>query len=228
MLGVIVNVAAVLVGSAVGLLGRRLLNEKTANAVMQALGLCVIYIGISGALVGEHILITILSLAIGTLIGELLDLDRRVTSLGTWVEQKVNRRKGKHRAIAEGFLSGSMLFCIGAMTIVGSIKSGLTGDHTMLYTKSVMDLISSSLLAATMGIGVLFAAVTVLALQGSIVLCAELVAPLLSQDVFVNEMMCVGSILIAALGMNMLGVTKLKLMNMIPAIFLPLLFCLFL
>ena len=128
------------------------------------------------------------------------------------------------RTIAEGFVTASLLFCVGAMTIVGSLQAGLTGDNTMLYTKATLDFISSLIFAASLGIGVLLAAAFVLVFQGAIVLAAQAAAPLLT-DYVVAEMTCVGSILIVGLALNILGVTNLKIMNFLPAIFLPILLC---
>ena len=128
-------------------------------------------------------------------------------------------------SIAEGFVTASLMFCVGAMTIVGSLQSGLTGDHQMLFTKSMLDFVSSMIFASSLGLGVLFAAGFVLVFQGGITLLAGLAAPFLG-DAVIAEMTCVGSVLIIGLGLNMLGLTKLKVMNYLPAIFLPILLCL--
>ena len=241
MLGTIVNVIAVLAGSTVGLLLNRGIPERIVKAVMLGIGLCTLYIGIDGCLSGNNPLITILSIAVGAIIGELIDIDRRVNQLGKWVETKfggkkaqsseespegsLNPRKGV--SIAEGFVTASLLFCVGSMTIVGSLQSGLTGNHEMLFTKSLLDLISSIVFSASMGIGVMLASVFVLVFQGTITLLAQFAAPYLT-DAVIAEMTCVGSLLIIGLGLNLLGITKLKIMNYIPAIFLPVLLCLFL
>lgn len=224
--GTIVNTAAVLVGSTIGLLLKKGIPEKYSDIMMKGVALCTMYIGISGALKGENTIILILSVVIGAMIGQFFNLDGRLNQLGGMIEKKFSK-EGEPMPVAQGFVSASLLFCVGAMTIVGSLQSGLTGDHQMLYTKSVLDCISSIVFASSMGIGVLFSAVFVLVFQGAITLGAQALAPVLTDSV-VAEMTCAGSVIIIALALNMLGLTKLKVMNYIPAIFLPILFCLFL
>ena len=194
---------------------------------MKGLGLCVMYIGVKGALKGENEIIAILSIAVGAVIGELLRLDERLEKLGGWIERKCKKREEDKTSVTEGFVSASLLFCVGAMTILGSLESGISGDHSTLFLKSILDFTCSIIYASTLGYGVIFSAATVLVIQGSITLLAGWIAPVLTETVIL-EMSCVGSILIIGLALNMLGITKLKTMNYIPAIFLPLLFCLFL
>ena len=225
MLGTSVNVATVLLGGTIGLLIKKGLSDKMSDALMKGLALCTLTIGISGALKGQDTLKLILSMVAGTLIGEALDLDGKVHRLGDWVEKRFSKGTGK-TSIAEGFVTASLLFCVGAMTIVGSLQSGLTGDHTMLFTKSLLDFVSSMIFASSLGVGVLFSAAFVLAFQGSITLLAGVVSPFLG-ELAIAEMTCVGSVLIIGLGLNMLGLTKLKIMNHLPAIFLPILLCMF-
>ena len=225
MLGTWVNVATVLLGGTIGLLIKKGLSDKMSDALMKGLALCTLTIGISGALKGQDTLKLILSMVAGTLIGEALDLDGKVHRLGDWVEKRFSKGTGK-TSIAEGFVTASLLFCVGAMTIVGSLQSGLTGDHTMLFTKSLLDFVSSMIFASSLGVGVLFSAAFVLAFQGSITLLAGVVSPFLG-DIAIAEMTCVGSVLIIGLGLNMLGLTKLKIMNHLPAIFIPILLCMF-
>lgn len=220
--GTLVNTATVLVGSLVGLCLGKALPEKIGKGMMLSLGLCTLYIGVTGCLGGKNPLVIILSLVVGTALGEWADLDRLVNKLGKKLEEKLG--KGQEGSIAQGFVTASLVFCVGAMTIVGSLNSGLTGDHTMLYTKACLDLISSLIFASTLGVGVVFSAGFVLVLQGSIALLARLIAPFLGAAV-VGEMTAVGSLLIIGLALNLLGVTKLKIMNFVPAIFLPLLLC---
>lgn len=239
--GTIVNTLAIAAGSAGGLLLRQLTNrlaspssagglaERLQDIVMKGVALCVIYIGISGMLKGINPLISILSIVIGGILGEIFNLDGKMTSLGGWLQKKIGRliRGDSGDNLARGFVSASLLFCVGAMAIVGSLQDGLTGNHATLFAKSLLDGISSVVFASSMGVGVLFSAVMVFLYQGSIAVLASLVSPLLS-DTVVAEMTCVGSLLILALGLNMLGVTKIKVMNLVPACFLPILFCLFL
>ena len=226
MFGVLVNVATVLIGSTIGLLFRKMIPQNATDFVMKGIGLCTIYIGIDGALTGENTLITIISIAVGALIGELADLDKHLNRFADKLEDRFKNKDGSGPSIAEGFVTASLVFCVGAMTIVGSLQSGLTGDHTMIITKATLDLVSSLIFAASLGIGVMLAAVFVLVFQGSIVLIAQAAAPFLT-DYVIGEMTCVGSILIMALGMNIIGVTNFKVMNYLPAIFLPILLCTF-
>ena len=222
--GTIVNVLAVAVGGTVGLLLNKGIPERITKALMIGVGLCVLYIGIDGCLAGEQMLVTILSLAIGAVIGELLDPDARLERLGQAVECKLTKSHGDTPTVAKAFVNASLLFCVGTMTIVGSLQSGLTGNHETLYLKSVLDLISSIVFGATLGWGVLLSCVTILVYQGGIALLAQVVAPYLN-DVVVAEMTCVGSLLIVALALNILNITKIKVANFLPAVFLPLLLC---
>lgn len=223
MIGVLTNTATVLIGSLLGLLLKKGIPEKVSDTVMKALGLCTVLIGIAGALDGKNTLVLILSMAIGTLIGSWIDIDTRFTRAVEKAEAKFRKPDGK-TSIAQGFIAASLLFCVGAMTVVGSLQAGITGDNTMLFTKSILDLISSFVFAAAMGIGVVFAAGFVLIFQGSLVLLAQLVAPLLS-DAVITEMTAAGSLVILALGLNLLGITKMKIMNFIPALLQPILLC---
>lgn len=221
MLGTIVNTGAIILGGSIDLIFKRGLPEKLSKQVMNGLALCVLYIGISGTMQGKNALIIILSMVIGTLIGELLNLDCRVNSLGNWLECKF-KSKDNHTSISEGFVSASLLFCVGAMAIVGSLQDSLSSDASMLYTKAMLDGISSVIFSASLGIGVILSSVFVFIYQGTITLLASLMAPFLT-DLVIGEMTCVGSILIIGLALNMLGVTNLKLMNFVPAIFIPIL-----
>ena len=215
MLGVLANTIAVLIGSAVGLLFKKGIPEKYSNAVMTGIALCTVYIGVSGSLKGENTIVIIVSMALGAVAGTLLDLDGGLNRLGQYLEKKFN--KGGTGKIAQGFITASLLFCVGAMTIVGSLTAGLTGDNEMLYTKSVLDLISASMLSVSLGIGVMFSAVFVLVFQGAIALMAGFLEPVLTTAA-INEIICAGSLMILALGLNMLGITKIKVANYLPAL----------
>ena len=239
--GTLVNAAAILVGSLLGMLltwlaghfstllpaGSTLLAERLKTIIMQGVALCVMYLGISGCLEGNNSLIAILSMVLGALIGELLDLDKRMRSLGDWVQKRTEHlvTNGGQASISEGFVTASLLFCVGAMAIVGALQDGLTGDHSTLFAKSLLDGISSIVFGASLGLGVAFSAVAILLYQGSISLMASFLQPYLGDEV-IAEMTCVGSLLIVALSLNMLGLTKIKVMNLVPAIFLPILLCL--
>lgn len=221
--------------------------DTLSDSIFKGLGLCVLGIGIAGTikaavndqilaalesaeliatgqaihltspLAGERPLIMILSVVIGAVLGHFLCLDQGLNLLGERVEQLAKKRFGN---VAQGFVSASLLFCVGSMTIVGSLNSGLLGDHTMLYTKAMLDFVSSTVLSMTLGIGVLFSASFVFVFQGSITLLAQWIAPFLTAEV-ITCMTGVGSILIIGLALNILGVTKIKVMNYVPAIILP-------
>ena len=221
MLGTLVNAGAIVVGSFLGLLLKKGLPEKITDAIMKGVALCVLYIGLDGCLEGDNALIAILSIVLGALVGTALDLDGRLSALGDYMERKLQAGGG---SFSTAFVTASLLFCVGAMAVVGSLQSGLTGNHTMLYTKSMLDGISSVVFAATLGPGVLMAGVAVLLYQGAITLLAQALAPVLN-DAVVAEMTCVGSLLIIGLGLNMLGVTKLKVMNYVPAVFVAIGVC---
>ncbi|MBQ3532547.1 MAG: DUF554 domain-containing protein [Oscillospiraceae bacterium] len=220
--GALVNFITVVAGTLVGLVAGKFLNERIRAATMSAVALITIGIAVPGLLNSTKPLVPILSLVIGTVIGEALDIDRAVNRLGDKLQE---RFKGKGK-ITEGFVTGTLVFAVGAMTIMGSLDSGLKNDHTVLIAKSVIDGISSIIFASTMGVGVAFAGVSVFVIEGGISLLASLVAPLLT-EVVINEITFVGSLLILGISFNLLGLTKIKLLNMMPAMFLPLLFCQF-
>jgi uncharacterized membrane protein YqgA involved in biofilm formation len=223
MLGTIVNCIAIIIGCLLGLIVKGRLSERISTTIMSGLGLCVLYIGISGALKGEDTLLMIISIALGALIGEVIDVDRWLNRLGHYLESKIRKKGGQTISIAEGFVTASLLFCVGAMAIVGALESGLKGNHETLFAKSLLDGISSIIFTSSLGIGVIFSAVTVLIYQGAIALGAGFLASFLSSTV-ISNISSVGSILIIGLGLNMLGVTKIKIANLLPAVLLPILF----
>lgn len=225
LLGTLVNTVAVIFGGTIGLLLNSRFPKRISSSLMKSLGLCVLLIGITGVLKGQNQLITIISMALGTITGELLDLDGKLNRLGDALQAKF-KNNGDKISIAEGFVNASLLFCVGAMAIVGSLQSGLTGDNQTIYTKSLLDFTSSIIFASTLGVGVLFSAAFVFVYQGAITILAHYIAPFLT-DAVVAEMTCVGSLLIIGLALNMLGITKLKVMNYVPAIFLPIILYLF-
>ena len=228
MLGVMVNTAAVIVGSAIGLLCKRGIPKRLTDSVMLAIGLCTLYIGVSGALEGRNTIVLIISMVLGAIVGTALDIDGQIARLGQWLERRFASGGEGGGSVAQGFVTASLLFCVGAMTIVGSLNAGLTGDNQMLFTKSVLDFISAMMLSVSLGAGVMFAAVFVFAFQGALVLLAGLLQPVLTQAA-IAEIVCAGSLLIVALGLNLLGVNlafgkRIKVANYLPAIlFAPLL-----
>ncbi len=240
MLGTIVNTVAVIIGSVIGLLFKKAIPQRLSDTVFKGLGLCTMFIGITGVFQdGVNTLVVIMSVVIGAVIGEGVDLDRRINSLGNWLEKKVSKKSGEKVSIAQGFVSASLLFCVGAMTIVGSLQSGLVGDHTTLFTKSILDFVAAIIFTSSLGVGVVFSAAFVFVYQGVISFSAYLIGTWFSASsqllestqqltpfmVTVNTMNCVGYIIIIGLALNMLGITKLKVMNYVPAIFMPILLC---
>ena len=215
--GVLVNVLTVLIGSTLGLLLKKQIPEKLTTAVMTAIGLCTVAIGVTGVIKGQNQLVMIISLVVGTIIGTLIDIDGKLTKIG----DKLQKKKGENEksTFSQGFVTASLLFCVGAMTIVGSMNAGISGDNQMLYTKSVLDLISSTMLGASLGIGVLFSSVFVLAFQGGLVALSMALGSFLN-DFAVAELICAGSVMIIALGLNLIGITKIKVANLLPGLVL--------
>lgn len=226
MLGTIVNSAGILAGALIGLIFKRGIPEKMSDTLMKGLGLCTLFIGLTGAMKGENSMIIIISVIIGTLIGEGFDLEDKLNRLGKWLEKKVVGESSEKGSFAEGFVTSSLVVCVGAMAIVGSLQSGLVGNHDILYNKAILDFVISIIFASTMGVGVVFSAGMVFIYQGAITLLAQWISPFLT-DAVINEMTCVGSIIIIGLAFNMLGMTKLKVMNYVPAVFVPILLCRF-
>lgn len=216
MFGVFVNVMTVAVGSLIGLLFKKGIPEKVSNAAMVGLGACTLYIGITGSLCGENVLILIAAVVLGSVCGTVLDVDGTINRLAERVERKF-RKEGKTGDLAAGFVSATLLFCVGSMTVTGSIQAGLTGDHSVLITKAALDLVSSMMLASSLGAGVLLSTVSVLVIQGGLVLLAGVLAPFMSTGA-VNEMTCAGSLLIVMIGTNLMGITRIKVADYLPAI----------
>lgn len=261
LFGALANAVLVVIGSLIGMLFHGIVNRKKAvapteavgtesnglgkrisDAIFKGIGLCVILIGLDGAIKGavngqirdalsdsgvtlssisgERTLVIIVSMVVGVIIGELLDLDKRINLLGDHIQKLMKGRGGN---VAQGFVSASLLFCVGSMAIVGSLNSGISGDHTIQITKGVIDMVAAIIFASSFGVGVLFSSVLVFLYQGLISLLASYIQPFLTVDV-ITCMTAVGSLVIIALGLNLLGVTKMKIMNFVPAIFLPIAF----
>ena len=216
MIGVIVNVITVIIGSCIGLLFKKGIPERVSKAAMIGLGACTLYIGISGSLCGENPLILIASVVLGAITGTLLNIDGAINKLAKKVEEKFKKQDSK-TSLAEGLVSAPLLFCVGSMTVTGSIQAGLTGDNTVLITKATLDLVSSMMLASSLGLGVLLSSVSVFVIQGGLVLLAGVIAPLMSTGA-INEMTCAGSLLIIMIGTNLMGITKIKVADFLPAI----------
>jgi uncharacterized protein len=218
MLGTIVNCLAIIAGSLVGLLFKNGIPDRYNQTVMQAVGLAVLLVGLKTAIVSDDLLVIIISLAMGALLGEWIGIEDRLERLGNFLEKKFSKGSG---GFAQGFVTASLIYCVGSMAIVGSLESGLSGNHATLFAKSCLDGIVSIILSSSLGLGVLFSAVPVLLYQGSITLLASVLKPLLVPAV-IAQMSGVGGLLILGIGMNMLREKKIKVGNMLPAIFIPL------
>ncbi|MGD9016989.1 MAG: DUF554 domain-containing protein [Desulfobacterales bacterium] len=223
MIGTVVNAIAIVVGSLVGLLFRKGIPEKVNQTVIHAVGLAVILIGIKGALRTENVLLVIGSLVVGGVVGELAGIERGLEALGHWIGRRFGSTTDD--GVARGFVTASLVFCVGAMAIVGSLESGLTGNHQTLFAKSVLDGVTSILFTASLGAGVIFSALPVALYQGTITLAAGAVKPLLTPEV-IAQLSSVGGLLIVAIGTNLLGMTRIRIGNLLPAIIVPFLYAL--
>jgi uncharacterized membrane protein YqgA involved in biofilm formation len=233
MLGPAVNALAIVVCALAGCFLIRGIPDRFEEIVKKAIGLSIVYVGIKGALDNQRILLLIMSMVGGAITGELINIDRLMNRFGAWAEKRLglgdsgktpglspDKVPGKTQGFARGFVSASILFCTGSMAIVGSLQSGLMGNHETLFAKSVLDGSISVVFAASMGIGVAFSALPVFIYQGGIALASIAAKDLLTPDI-VREMSAVGSLLVAAIGFNFLGVREIKVANLIPAIFIP-------
>lgn len=218
MLGTIVNVGAIIVGSGIGLLIKGGLPERFRNSIMQALALFVIIVGIMGATATSNAILVLICLVIGTIIGEIIDIDKRLEIFGDKVKDRFS--KNGESNFAQGFITGSLVYCVGAMAIVGSLNAAIQGDNSILYTKAVLDGVSAVLFTSVYGISVMLAAASVFVYQGAITLLAGVIAPYLSSAA-IAEMSAVGGVLILGLGFSIMEIKRVKVANMLPAVFLP-------
>lgn len=220
MIAAVVNAAVVVLGGLLGLIFGGRLKESHTKTIVAGLGICVMVIGITSAIETTNILIVILCIALGTVFGELLRIEDRLDNLGDWLKARLGRHGGSR--FTEGFVTASLLFCVGSMAIMGSFDAGLRGDYQTIFAKSALDGVMAVTFAATMGVGVLFSGASVLLYQGALTLLAALVEPLLSPEVIV-ELSAVGGVMLIGTGINILGLSpqRLKVGNMLPAMVLP-------
>lgn len=220
MLAVFVNTVVVLVGGLLGMLLKGCLKEKHTQTIVAALGLCTVVIGIMSAVTTSNILIVILCLVAGTFIGELLKIEKQLDRAGDWLKKRAS--KGNNSRFTEGFVTASLLFCVGSMSIMGSFDAGLRGDYSTIFAKSALDGIMAVTFGATMGLGVLFSALTILVYQGALTLLAGLIEPLLSAQ-SITEMSAVGGVMLMATGLNVMGLGKerIRVGNMLPSLLFP-------
>ena len=222
MFAVFVNMALVLVGSAVGLLLKNRFSERMGQAVMKGLGLCTVGIGMSSLLGGKDTLCTIICVALGTILGEWLNIEKGMDDLGELLRRKLIKGEGNSRFV-EGFVNASVLFCVGAMTIMGAIQDGLGQGYSILLTKSSLDFIASIILAASLGVGVLCSALTVLLYQGGLTLLAGVLQGVLA-GALLDQLCMVGYAIVLCIGINFFGVVKIKTASLLPALLVPLLY----
>ena len=220
MIGTLINCAAIIAGSLLGLLLRRGMKDSIAKTVMQGVGMSVILIGVTGAIETSNTLLVILSMVIGGVLGAWIDIDAKMNLLGAWAQRKLTRGDDENNAFAKGFVTASLVYCVGAMAVVGSLDSGIRGDHSTLIAKAALDGVTAIIFSSSLGIGVMLSAVPVLIYQGAIALLGNAIAPLLS-DIVVTEMSAVGGLLIMGIGVNMLLDTEIKVANLLPAIIIP-------
>lgn len=217
MIGTLINMIAILAGSALGLLLRKGIPDRLRDTVMQGLGLCVLLIGASGALKTADTMCVIISIVVGGLLGAAVNIERQLERLGEAAEKKFAHSEG---GFANGFVTASLVYCVGAMAIVGSMDSGLRGDHATLIAKSALDGVSAIFFASALGPGVALSSVAVFVYQGAIALLATWIAPLLT-DPIITEMSAVGGLLIIGIGLNMIYDKHISVGNLLPAIFVP-------
>lgn len=223
MLGTIVNALAIVAGSLLGLLFSKGIADNYKEIILSGVGLSVVLIGIKSALVSNNLMVIIFSVILGALLGEWLKIEKKLEHLGAFLESKVVAKSDDSKSFARGFVTASLVFCVGSMAIVGSLESGLTGNHQTLFAKSVLDGVTSIIFASAMGLGVLFSSIAVFIYQGIITLSAVVMKSFLIPET-IEQMTSVGGLLIMAIGFNMLKITTIRVGNLIPAIFLPLVY----
>jgi uncharacterized membrane protein YqgA involved in biofilm formation len=236
-LGTIANCAAIIIGSLFGILIKGGLSKRFEETIFSAVGLAVMFIGLGGALASllkisasalstQYTMLMVLSLVLGALLGEALNIEKGLENLGEWIKGKMPKKLAGNTFV-DGFVTASMIFCVGAMAIMGSIQDGLSGNPSTLFAKSILDGITSVLLASSLGFGVAVSAVPILIYQGGITLLAQFVKPYLENyPLLIGQISCVGSILIFAIGINMIFGKKIKVGNLLPAILFPIIFAL--
>jgi uncharacterized membrane protein YqgA involved in biofilm formation len=230
-LGTLANMAAIVIGATIGIIIKGGLKQRFQDTIMNALGLAVMFIGISGALQGlfivnvngletKNLMLMIISLAVGALIGEIIDVEARLERMGELIKNSLKVKGVKGQNFVEGFVTSSLLFCIGAMAIIGSLRDGLSGDASMLYAKALIDGTVALFFASTLGVGVIFSIIPLGIYQGGITLSAKYIEPYLSDQLIAN-ISFIGSILIFGIGINMIFGKKIKCGNLLPAVLVP-------
>ncbi|QSZ28419.1 DUF554 domain-containing protein [Aceticella autotrophica] len=222
MLGTLVNTVSIIIGGTIGTLLKIGISDRFKKIIMQGLSLSVLVIGLDNALKYKNLLLVIISIVIGCIIGEAIDIERLLNNFGNSIEKKFAKNDGNSN-ISKGFVTTSLIYCVGAMSIVGALKDGLQGDHSILYAKSMLDGISAIIFGSTFGIGVVLSSVSVFLYQGIITIGSSFLQELLTKSIIV-DMSAIGGILIIGISLNILNIIKIKVGNMLPAIFIPIVY----
>lgn len=220
MTGVLVNVMAIIIGCTIGLTFKRFIKDSYKETIMSGIAITVIMMGIMNVIETNQLLVVIVSVVLGSLIGEIIDIEGKINRFADALSTKFQKEGGEESTFAEGFVTTTLIYCVGAMAIVGSLESGLTGNHDTLYAKSLLDGVSAIIFASTFGLGVIFSAGPVFLYQGAIVLGASFIKDLLTPEM-ITEISAVGGILIIAIALNILELKKIRIGNMLPAIVIP-------
>lgn len=225
MLGTIVNAGCIILGGVTGLLFKGIISEKYHKLIFDSLSLCVLLIGLLNAFEVKSVLLVIFSLVIGSALGQWLDIEKRLEHFSNWIEHKFVKTQPEEgeNSFSKGFVTTTLVYCVGSMAVVGSFKSGLSGDHATLFAKSAIDGMSAVLFASSLGFGVAFSAIPVFLYQGALTLSASALRPLIT-DVAIADMSAAGGLIIVALGLKMLDIKHMPVANMLPAIFIPMIY----
>ena len=223
MTGVVVNVIAIIVGSMLGLMFKKFIKQSYKETIMNGLALTVIVMGIMNVIESKEYIIVIVSVVFGSLIGELMDIEGKINHFADFLCSIFEKNKKENSTFAEGFVTTTLIFCVGAMAILGSLESGLSGNHETLFAKAILDGVAAVIFASTLGIGVMFSIIPLFLYEGSIVLGATLIKDFLTPEM-ITEVSAVGGILIIAIAINILELKKIKIGNMLPAIIIPVIY----
>jgi uncharacterized membrane protein YqgA involved in biofilm formation len=221
MLAVVVNSLTIIIGVVIGLLFKNIIPKKVSPEIFKAIGLSVLVIGLQGALKTANPILMVVSLSVGTLFGTLIDIDKRMSDFGDKLEKKFSN--GDESTFSKAIVNSSILFCSGAMAIVGSLEAGIAKNYDTLFVKSIIDGISSVFLTLSFGVGVIFSSVATFIYQGAITLSSSFIEPFIT-DAMVLELSAIGSVMIAAIGLNMIGAAKIKIANLLPGILIPIIY----
>ncbi|MCK1994711.1 DUF554 domain-containing protein [Peribacillus muralis] len=218
LLGTLVNGACIIIGSILGMYLQRI-PEKIKETVMSGIGLAIMVLGLQMGLKSEHFILVILSIVGGAVLGEWVNLEARLNSLGNWIERRMKAKEGS--SISQGFVTATLIFGIGAMAIIGALDSGIRNNHDVLLTKAIIDGFTALVLASTLGIGVLFSAFPIIIYEGFLAIFSRQINALIPtalMDSFILEMTATGGVMILAIGLNIIGVTKIRVANLLPGI----------